>query len=122
RVGGQMGGPPRLAGIAPERIHRVSGVVELARFMEDADPAAVRAEPGMGAGCGAPGPIIRSCARPPHTRGQGLLIRGFQPLLGRYPSARLLLVGKGEARPRLEAMVHELGLERGTIFPVYREG
>ena len=112
----------RLAGIAPEHIHRVSGVVDLARFMEDADPTAVRAELGIDGGAATSGPIIGSVARLAHNRGHELLIRGFQRLLGRYPSARLLLVGKGEARPRLEAMVHKLGLGREVIFTGYRDG
>jgi L-malate glycosyltransferase len=112
----------RLAGIPTGRIHRVSGVVDLARFVEDADPTAVRAELGIGAGTEAPGPIIGSVARLAHNRGHELLIHGFKRLLARFPRARLLLVGKGEARPRLEAMVRELGLEREVIFTGYRDG
>jgi glycosyltransferase involved in cell wall biosynthesis len=68
------------------------------------------------------GPIIGSVARLAENRGHELLIHGFKRFLGRYPRARLLLVGKGEARPRLEAMVRDLGLEREVIFTGYRDG
>jgi glycosyltransferase involved in cell wall biosynthesis len=37
----------RLAGIRPERIFRVSGVIDLLRFTENADPARVRGELGL---------------------------------------------------------------------------
>jgi glycosyltransferase involved in cell wall biosynthesis len=68
------------------------------------------------------GPIIGSVARLAENRGHELLIHGFKRFLGRHPRARLLLVGKGEARPRLEAMVRDLGLEREVIFTGYRDG
>src|SRR5581483_1717345 len=55
-------------------------------------------------------------------RGHELLIRGFQQLLPEYPEARLLLVGKGEARDRLEAFVSGLGLTRSVLFAGYRAG
>jgi phosphatidylinositol alpha-1,6-mannosyltransferase len=54
-------------------------------------------------------------------RGHELLIRGFQQLLPEYPHARLLLVGKGEARARLEALVSGLGLTREVLFAGYRD-
>jgi glycosyltransferase involved in cell wall biosynthesis len=114
----------RLAGISSERIFRVSGVVDLLRFTEHADPAKVRDELGLdGRPASGPviGPVIGTVARLAHNRGHELLIRGFRRLLPRYPRARLLLVGKGEARPRLEALVRELGLEREILFTGYRD-
>lgn len=110
----------RLAGIESERIFRVSGVVDLGRFTEPADPAKVRDELGLDSGA-ASDPVIGTVARLAHNRGHELLIRGFRGLLPRYPRARLLLVGKGEARPRLEALVRELGLEREIRFTGYRD-
>jgi glycosyltransferase involved in cell wall biosynthesis len=110
----------RLAGIPPERIFRVSGVIDLLRFNENADPARVRGELGLDGNTPA-GPVIGTVARLAHNRGHELLIRGFRGLLPRYPRARLLLVGKGEARPRLEALVRELGLEREILFTGYRD-
>jgi glycosyltransferase involved in cell wall biosynthesis len=121
-VSGQIAERIRLAGVAPERIHRVGGVVDLARFVEEADPMPVRAELGLGTGGATSGPIIGSVARLAENRGHELLIHGFKRFLGRHPRARLLLVGKGEARPRLEAMVRDLGLEREVIFTGYRDG
>jgi phosphatidylinositol alpha-1,6-mannosyltransferase len=55
-------------------------------------------------------------------RGHELLIRAFRLLLGEHPRARLLLVGKGEGRARLEALVAELGLTREVLFTGYRDG
>ena len=126
-VSGQIAERVRLAGVPLDRIHRVGGVVDLARFVEETDPAAVRAELGIdlrgatATGTGI-GPIIGSVARLAENRGHELLIHGFKRFLARYPRARLLLVGKGEARPRLEAMVRDLGLEREVIFTGYRDG
>ena len=110
----------RGAGVPAARVHRVSGVVDLARFAADADPAAVRAELGLAPAAAAP--VIGSVARLAPNRGHELLIQGFRGLLARHPRARLLLVGKGEARPRLEALVRELGLEREVLFTGYRDG
>src|SRR4029077_3210254 len=46
---------------------------------------------------------------------------GFRILADRMPGARLLLVGKGETRPRLEALVADLPLGGHVIFTAYRD-
>ncbi len=103
-------------GIPPARLARVDGVVDLARF-ESGDGAAIREEFALGKA-----PVIGCVARLAARRGHELLIRGFQQLLPEYPEARLLLVGKGEARDRLEAFVSGLGLTRSVLFAGYRDG
>ncbi len=105
----------RRAGIPPGRLVRVDGVVDLGRF-EDGDGAAIRKEFDLGNA-----PVLGCVARLAPRRGHELLIRGFQQLLPEYPQARLLLVGKGEARARLETLVSDLGLGREVLFAGYRD-
>ncbi len=106
----------RHAGIAADRLTRVEGVVDLARFEGGDDGAAIRKEFDLGAA-----PVLGCVARLAQRRGHELLIRGFRLLLTEYPQSRLLLVGKGEARARLEKLVGELGLAREVLFAGYRD-
>jgi glycosyltransferase involved in cell wall biosynthesis len=105
----------RRAGIPPERLVRVDGVVDVGRF-EDGDGAAIRKEFDLGNA-----PVVGCVSRLAPRRGHELLIRAFQQLLPEYPHARLLLVGKGEARARLEMLVSDLGLAREVLFAGYRD-
>ena len=105
----------RRAGISPERLVRVDGVVDVGRF-EDGDGAAIRKEFDLASAA-----VIGCVARLAPRRGHELLIRAFQQLLPEYPHARLLLVGKGEARARLETLVSDLGLAREVLFAGYRD-
>jgi len=105
----------RRAGIPPSLLSRVDGVVDLGRF-EDGDAAAIRKEFDLGSA-----PVVGCVARLAPHRGHELLIRGFRQLLSDYPHARLLLVGKGEARAHLEGFVAELGLAREVRFTGYRD-
>ena len=65
--------------------------------------------------------VVGCVARLAARRGHELLIRAFRLVLAEYPGARLLLVGKGEGRGRLEALVAELGLAREVLFTGYRD-
>jgi phosphatidyl-myo-inositol dimannoside synthase len=103
------------AGIPPARLARVHGVVDLRRF-EEGDGAAIRKEFDLGSA-----PVLGCVARLAPRRGHELLIRGFQQLLPEFPRARLLLVGKGEGRARLETLVGDLGLAREVLFTGYRD-
>ena len=106
----------RRAGIPADRLARVDGVVDLERFETGDGGAAIRKELDLGGA-----PVLGCVARLAPRRGHELLIRGFRLLLTEYPGARLLLVGKGEARPHLEALVGELGLTREVVFTGYRD-
>jgi glycosyltransferase involved in cell wall biosynthesis len=107
----------RRAGVAPARLTHVEGVVDLGRFARGDGGAAIRKEFEL-----AGAPVLGCVARLAPRRGHELLIRGFRLLLAEYPQARLLLVGKGEARDRLEALVAELGLAGPIRFTGYRDG
>ena len=104
----------RTAGFA--RISWTPGVVDLSRFAAAGDGAAVREEFKLG-----DAPVVVSVARLAPNRGHELLLAGFRALLRTTPTARLLLVGKGETRTRLEQLVADLGLTEHVTFTGYRD-
>lgn len=105
------------AGVAPERIHRVDGVVDVARFASDtAGAAKIREELGVGEA-----PLIGCVSRLAAGRGHETLLEAFRRLLAWRPQARLVLVGKGERRDALGDLVARLRLERQVIFAGYRD-
>jgi glycosyltransferase involved in cell wall biosynthesis len=108
----------RDVGIASERRFLVEPVVAVDRFTTTRGAGAdIRKEFGLETE-----PLIGCVARLAPNRGHKELIRGFALLLEEYPDARLLLVGKGEARAPLEAFVGELGLAHRVVFAGYRDG
>jgi glycosyltransferase involved in cell wall biosynthesis len=106
----------REVGLPAERVHWIPGAADLPRFGEPADGQAIREEFKLGRG-----PVVVSVARFAANRGHEQLLAGFRELLARLPDARLLLVGKGERRDRLEQLVAELGLGHRVVFTGYRD-
>jgi L-malate glycosyltransferase len=106
----------REAGFAPGRAYWTPGTADLTRFGAAADARAVREEFAVG-----DAPLVVSVARLAPRRGHDLLLAGFRGLLETVPTARLLLVGKGEMRDRLERLVAEQGLARQVSFAGYRD-
>jgi glycosyltransferase involved in cell wall biosynthesis len=113
---GEIAARCRETGVAAERVFRVDGVTDVARFAESGGGEKIREEFGLGSG-----PVLGCVARLASRRGHEALIRGFALLLPTYQDARLLLVGKGELRARLDALVHDLGLARQVLFTGYRD-
>jgi glycosyltransferase involved in cell wall biosynthesis len=99
-----------------ERVFRVDGVTDVTRFDSAGGGESIRKEFGLG-----PGPVIGCVARLAARRGHETLIRGFALLLAHHPDARLMLVGKGELRAPLEALVQNLGLGQHVLFAGYRD-
>jgi phosphatidylinositol alpha-1,6-mannosyltransferase len=106
----------REAGIDAERVFWIPGAADLPRFTGPTDPAPIREEFKLGTA-----PVVVSVARMAPNRGHELLLSGFRRLVAVVPDARLLLVGKGEMRARLEQLVAELGLTERVIFTGYRD-
>jgi glycosyltransferase involved in cell wall biosynthesis len=103
-------------GFGPERLWRIAGAADLPRFEGAGRGDRVREEFKLG-----DAPVVGSVARLAPNRGHESLIAGFRLLLESLPEARLLLVGKGEARPGLEARIAELGLADRVLFTGYRD-
>ena len=106
----------REAGFAAERVYWTPGTVDLPRFTGKADGRAVREEFALG-----DAPVVVSVARLAPQRGHETLLAGFRGVLADFPAARLLLVGKGETRERLERFVAAQGLSRQVTFTGYRD-
>jgi phosphatidylinositol alpha-1,6-mannosyltransferase len=106
----------RLLQVAGGRVYWTPGVADLPRFGAGGDGRAVREEFELG-----DAPVIVSVARLAPNRGHELLLAGFRELLADTPTARLLLVGKGETRGRLEQLVTDLGLASHVTFTGYRD-
>jgi len=105
----------RAAGVADGQVSIVAGAVDARRFSSRVDGRAARAELGLGGG-----PVVGCVARLVPGRGHDTLLRAIRLLRERVPGLRLLLVGRGEGRPTLEARVRELELTGTVVFTGYR--
>jgi glycosyltransferase involved in cell wall biosynthesis len=106
----------REIGIPTARVVWTPGTTDLRRFTGGVDGTPIRDEFELGEA-----PVVVTVARLAANRGHELLLNAFRLLLGTMPGARLLLVGKGETRARLEQTVAEMGLEGRVIFTGYRD-
>jgi glycosyltransferase involved in cell wall biosynthesis len=106
----------REIGIPAARVVWTPGTADLPRFTSDVDGAPIREEFGLGAA-----PVVVTVSRLAAGRGHELLLNALRLLLPTMPETRLLLVGKGETRARLEQLVGEMGLARQVVFTGYRD-
>ena len=99
------------------RVVWTPGTADLPRFAAETDDGqAIREEFKLG-----DAPVVVTVSRLAANRGHELLLNAFRIVLAGLPRARLLLVGKGETRARLEQTVVEMGLAGQVIFTGYRD-
>ena len=98
------------------RVVWTPGTADLPRFTPDVDGTPIREEFKLGEA-----PVVVTVSRLAANRGHELLLNAFRLVLATLPDARLLLVGKGETRARLEQTVVEMGLAGQVIFTGYRD-
>jgi glycosyltransferase involved in cell wall biosynthesis len=95
----------------------IHGAVDASRFHPDLDPRPIRAEFGIGTSA----PVLGIVARFQAHRRHELLLEAFVQVRRSLPTARLLLVGKGEHRPAVEEAVRQLRLQNAVVFTGYRD-
>ena len=67
-------------------------------------------------GCEEDSLVVGCVGRLSPEKGQRVLLSAFGEVASRHPAARLLLIGDGEERARLEAQARELGIGAATRF------
>ena len=98
-------------GIAPDRIDVIPNAVATGDLSENR-VAGIRQSLALGAG-----PVVGYVGRLSHEKGPDLLIEAFRRASGSHPDARLLIVGDGPERPKLELSARDL-IDAGRVLLV----
>jgi phosphatidylinositol alpha-1,6-mannosyltransferase len=101
-----------LSPAAANRMKRLSPGVDTSRFYPGCGGAEVRRRLGIPENA----PVVVCSARMVRRKGQDLLIRAWPHVLGQVPNARLLLVGDGPDRSRIERMIRRDGLHESVLL------
>ncbi|WP_254185094.1 glycosyltransferase family 4 protein [Nocardioides panacis] len=102
---------PALSPGAAARMVRLSPGVDPDRFHAGCGGAEVRRRLGLG-----DAPVVVCTGRLVRRKGQDTLLRAWPAVLDRHPTARLLLVGDGPDRERLERLTGSLGLRDAVVL------
>ena len=95
--------------VAPDRLHVMRNGIDLERFRPVAD---ARARLGLAAA----GPILLSVGNLVPLKGHDLTIAALGEILPTFPNARLVLIGAGPERAKLEAQARAIGLAERVQF------
>lgn len=108
----------RFGTVGRAKVKVVPNGIDLSSFDAPVAPSEVRSELGLPPGA----LVIGTVGRLVEVKRQDLLIAAFAQLVsqGRHPNTRLLIVGDGPERQRLEALANRLGVGDRTVFTGYR--
>ncbi len=104
------------AGVDRGRVTVVPSAVDV-ESLEDADGAAVRASFGIGRST----PTVGTVAHFSREKGLDTLVRAWRDVTVRVPDARLILIGEGEEKQRLEREASAHVVSDSIIFAGFRE-
>lgn len=103
---------PALSAEAAARMRRLSPGVDTDRFYPGCGGAAVRERLGLTPAT----PVVVCLARMVPRKGQDVLVRAWPRVLAQVPDARLLLVGDGPDRGRIERLVRRHAVEDSVVL------
>ncbi|MEM1189223.1 MAG: glycosyltransferase [Pseudomonadota bacterium] len=70
-------------------------------------------------GIPASAPVLGTIARFDPIKNHAMMLRAFRLVLDQHPDCRLILVGDGEERDNIEALVEDLGIGGSIVLPGY---
>jgi glycosyltransferase involved in cell wall biosynthesis len=108
-------------GIAPEKVRVIPNGVDAERFDGTLDGAFDRAAVRRGLGVDDDAFLIISLGRLRPEKGHDTALRAMVEVVKDEPKARLVVVGDGPERARLEKLASSLGLEPRTTFAGQRD-
>ncbi len=120
-VNGYIGDLLQMQSEVPEdKIHIIRGGIDIERYR----PPTVENRANGREILGTPQKtlLIGIVARLAPDRGHLTLLRGFKSLLAEMPNVRLVIVGKGEFRPKVKERIDELGIANQIDMPGFIEG
>ncbi|HEX2176971.1 MAG TPA: glycosyltransferase family 4 protein [Nocardioidaceae bacterium] len=97
---------------AAARMERLAPGVDVERFYPGCGGAQVRERLGIAADA----PVVVCVGRMVPRKGQDTLVRAWPRVLAEVPEARLLLVGDGPYRPRVERLAESLAVSESVVF------
>ena len=101
---------PALSPAAAARMERLSPGVDTDRFYPGCGGDEIRRRLNIPLEA----PVVVSVGRMVVRKGQDILVRAWPEVLAKVPSARLLLVGDGPYRWRVEALIDEFGVNQSV--------
>jgi glycosyltransferase involved in cell wall biosynthesis len=102
----------RVDGFSGERIEVIENGIEVSRYGPAADRDTLRRSLGLDPGRR----YVANVARFHPVKDQAMLLRAFRDVAVARPDVDLLLVGDGQLRPDLEALVRQLGIGSRVHF------
>jgi len=96
------------------KLVKIAPGIDINHFKPEQDPlklAQVRSELGIGSE-----PLIISVGRLVHRKGQDKLILAMPKILAKRPDAKLLFIGQGPRKAKLDSLVAKYGIESSVIF------
>jgi phosphatidyl-myo-inositol dimannoside synthase len=101
-----------LSPAAAARMERLAPGVDVEGFRPGCGGAAVRSQLGIDADA----PVVVSVGRMTPRKGQDTLVRAWPQVAAQVPRARLLLVGDGPYRPKVQRLAHSFGVQDSVVF------
>lgn len=103
-------------GISAEKIVCIHYGLEPEEILKQADPGYVRRQFQLSENV----PVIGTIGRLTDQKGQRYLLQALTQIIPEFPLLRVVIVGDGELRVKLETQTKDLGLEANVIFGGYR--
>jgi glycosyltransferase involved in cell wall biosynthesis len=107
----------KLPGLDPRRITMIQNAVDCDAFYQPNQRNHCRLEFGLNP----ESQVFGYTGRIDHVKRLDLLLESFVSVLLHHPHARLMIIGKGQLRPKLETLATRLGISHAVIWTGFRQ-